>query len=904
MKVVLNDIVSQLSSEQQQPIKNKKQNASILAGAGSGKTKTLVHMLLVELIKGIPPEGIIAFTFTEKAAEELLIRIHKLTEQHIPEIDLTGIYIGTIHAWCFKYLVEQSEFYNFTPIDELHAEALISRLYDYLDLNNIYSLLYPKAVPKFMADMEVFYNESLEISQVPLNIRSCIKKYLDILYQNRLITFGGMIRYAIEHLQKNGPVQGLQRLYVDEYQDVNPAQVNLIKAMIPNEGKIVVVGDDLQCIYNWRGSDLNRILNFTEEFADSSVFRLSTNYRSNTSLVAFANHIAENISLRDKEKVMKPADDSQADNSVHWISFCSEEEQADGVANIVLSFVNNGVPYKKIAVLLRSVIGSGQSFVDAFEKKGIPVFCPTLSRGGEFINRFLIPVFDWLRKEHAEPRNEIEEQEAEQIADALWHSAENWVLVPQHVFWQELNDWHDAIEKKKSDTYDVRGYLYKFLDRCGISISPGDDNLMVGVGIASQILRSVEEIHRRRINGQPRRTPKGVITEIYHALIRKQREFGESMPVEHTYDGVLITTVHQAKGLEWPIVIIPMLINKKFPVNSSGHGTSFPDEIASRYSTTIEDERRLFYVAATRAKERLFLTDPVLHGSRSRSVFLNELEGKAIKMKTFLSEVPESVWKINLKHLKDTDTPPIRIGLLDLLIYLECPFQFGLRRLAGIQPSVGEELGFGKGLHEIIQRHFESASTWSQKELEIYIKEHVRLPYMSEKGEKQSQQTIKKRVEEMEKLGLFEATVESEILIESVFEFGIVHGVIDGVIINSDGTVTVRDWKSNIHLEFIQRYERQLQFYVYALCSQGRKVKNADIVDVAKTSEEKRLVRRNINIDKQTITTLIEKINSSLNKIAEGQFPVTPGVNSCSLCDIYHLCSERWKSEMNCKTYP
>ena len=201
---MLDWIKQSLLIEQQKPFSRSTRNAVILAAAGSGKTRTLVHLVANDIAKGIPPSDIIVFTFTTKAAEELLARIHLLTTEHFPETSLNGMYIGTIHAWCLKYLIEQSDYYNFTPIDELHIDALISRLYDILEIGGTYGLQYPRAIDRFIADVEIFFNENLTSKQVPVNISSSIERFIKVLRDNRLISFGSMIRYAIEHLVKTG----------------------------------------------------------------------------------------------------------------------------------------------------------------------------------------------------------------------------------------------------------------------------------------------------------------------------------------------------------------------------------------------------------------------------------------------------------------------------------------------------------------------------------------------------------------------------------------------------------------------------------------------------------------------------------------------------------------------------
>ena len=440
-------IAASMSEEQTRPFEGTENRSSILAAAGSGKTRTLTHLLAHDLCSGIPASGIIAFTFTEKAAEELLARIYILRNQQMPTVDLSGIFIGTIHAWCLQYIYEQPDFYNIMPIDELHSDALAGRLYDVLGLEQIYKKPFPKAIEPFLADIEVFYNEHLALSDLPRTIAPALTAFVEMLAANRLVTFGGMIRSATEHLHASGPLAELQSLYVDEYQDVNPAQTALIKAMLPPNGKLRVVGDDLQSIYNWRGSDVTRILDFPQEFAPADVFRLSTNYRSRPDVVTVANGVAADIVLKDAQKVMQPGRERGGQQVVHWISTQGEAEQAEAVVEIVKRFHRTGVPYAKIAILLRSVVGAGKPIYDALQAANIPVECPILSRGGAFINTFLLPVLTWLRTEQREPRNQQEEDEQEAEAEALWESVATWVAAEdaEGVFWGGLTSKLHAV---------------------------------------------------------------------------------------------------------------------------------------------------------------------------------------------------------------------------------------------------------------------------------------------------------------------------------------------------------------------------------------------------------------------------------------------------------------------------
>ena len=889
-------IASVITEEQMRPFAGANNRSSILAAAGSGKTRTLIHLLAHDLCSGVPASGIIAFTFTEKAAQELLARIYALRNQYMATVDLSGIFVGTIHSWCLQYLASQSDFYNSTPLNELHVDALAGRLYDALELEKVYKKRFPGAIGTFLGDIEVFYNEHLRLEDVPPAIRPALSAFLGILSANRLLTFGAMIRSTTEHLDRNGPLPELQSLYVDEYQDVNPAQTALIKAMLPPHGKLRVVGDDLQSIYNWRGSDVSRILDFPEEFAPADVFRLATNHRSRPEVVSVANGVARGVALKDAGKSMESGRKKSRRKVVHWISTNSEAEQAEKIVEIVQRFHNAAVPYSRIAILLRSVTRSGRPIYEALQRQGIPVECPIITGAGAFIDEFLMPVLEWLRTEQREPRNKREEEEQEESARSLWSSVSPWVAVEdtENTFWNALNGWYDLLRSGKNNAYNVRDCLYDFLDTCGVRVAPSDTELMAGMGIASQIIRSVEEIHRRRIKGQKRRSAVGVVNEVYFALSRNRESFGESLPViQDGGGGVVLTTVHQAKGLEWPVVCLPMMNRNFFPLPDRPSRDSFPAAISERYGTRQDDERRLFYVAVTRARERLFMLDTAARKPEARSVFLNELQRHRILPEEGLSAAQDSTWSIESEDLQSESQPPVWLSLSDLLLYLECPYQYGLRRVAGLQPAVGDELGFGEGLHELLQRRAESREAWSKEEVTDQVERNVHLPLSSEESEQNAKRAIARRITALEELGAFEGEQQQELPVEVYLDSGVVTGVIDFIHKEPDGSLVVRDWKSNVHEGFVDRYARQLQVYAHALRLQGHDVSRAELVDVAASAEKKNLVTTEVDVGQATVAQLVNNCQEALQAIRDGWFHPTPSAGACGACDVRRICAAR-----------
>ena len=888
-------IASSLSLEQRQPFGSTKDRSSILAAAGSGKTRTLVHLLAQDLRLGVPASGIVAFTFTEKAAEELLARIHAMQHRYMPSVDLSGIFIGTIHAWCLQHLLSQPAYFNVTPIDELHLDALAGRLYSFLTLEEVYNKPFPKGIRPFLADLDIFYNEHLELDDIPATIAPPITAFLTVLSQNRLLPFGGMIRSAVEHLDATGALPELCSLYVDEYQDVNPAQTALLQAMLPPNGKLCVVGDDLQSIYNWRGSDVRRILEFPQEFAPAEVFRLSTNYRSRPEILEFANTVAADIVMRDREKVMRTGRKRSNRKAIHWISTEDETHQAAIIVQIIQQFYNTGVPYSKIAILMRSVATAGRPIYEALASAGIPVQCPVLGRSAAFIDDFVLPVFRWLRTDQTPPRSREEERQQERFAQSIWTSVSPWLPNggAEYEFWSALNGWHDLLRTNSSKGFNIRRCLYKFLDQCGVRMGPDDTEVMMGVGLCSQVIRRVEEVHRRRLRDHKRRSAVGVLGEAYYAIVRNHTRFGESLPLQQDAEKVLLTTVHQAKGLEWPIVCLPMLDSRRFPLPLRGINSEYPDELTERYGTRIDDERRLFYVAVTRAQERLFLLDTARGRTSRRSVFLKDVKRRGMLPAEGLVGPSDEGWSVARENLRSEGRAPIAVGLSDLLVYLECPYQFGLRKIGGVQPAVGDELGFGKGLHELLQRRADCGHAWSNEEIATEVERHVHLPLAAEKTERTARGAIRRRLAVLQELGAFPSERSQELPVEIYLDDGIITGMIDFVYTMPDGSVAVRDWKASIHDIFISRYTRQVQIYAYALRQVGSKVGKGELIDVAASAESGELVAREIDINEPTVARLIRQCAEALHAIRNSSFHATPGPVVCQSCDVRHLCAVR-----------
>jgi hypothetical protein len=249
--------------------------------------------------------------------------------------------------------------------------------------------------------------------------------------------------------------------------------------------------------------------------------------------------------------------------------------------------------------------------------------------------------------------------------------------------------------------------------------------------------------------------------------------------------------------------------------------------------------------------------------------------------------------------LEDTDPAPLQIGLSDLLLAVECPFEYGLRARAQIQPSVSDELGYGKGLHEIIQRRFDDDSPWTDEIRRSKVNEHIHLPLMSATQEMRAREAIDRRIARLEKLNAFLGNLEAEVEVEVRLRNGFVRGVIDGVLRHSDGTARIRDWKTNIHPGLLPRYVRQLQFYAHALTLGGKEVTSGELIDVGKTLELGEIALTLVPIEPKQLSELLELLERGLEAIQSGDFTPTPSELACGACDMMRICAVRWQNRQN-----
>jgi DNA helicase II / ATP-dependent DNA helicase PcrA len=294
----------QLEGDALGAVRHRGSHLQIIASAGSGKTEVVSQRVADLLADGEPASGIVAFTFTERAADELRQRIAARAEERLGHdvVDSLGrLFVGTIHGYCFRLLQTHVPRYEtFDVLDDRRLTALLAREANRLGIRELdeRNRLFG-SISAFLDSVDVVENELVDPASMPEPFREVLVGYLDTLERYRLLTFGQQVVHAVRELER-GPaldavLADLHHLIVDEYQDVNQAQERLIRLLTGPGVELCVVGDDDQAIYQWRGSDVANIVTFRDRYPGVSTFEITTNRRSRPDIIEAANRFAASI---------------------------------------------------------------------------------------------------------------------------------------------------------------------------------------------------------------------------------------------------------------------------------------------------------------------------------------------------------------------------------------------------------------------------------------------------------------------------------------------------------------------------------------------------------------------------------------------------------------------------------
>ncbi len=684
-----------LSPGQRQVVEHRGSDLQVIACAGSGKTESISRRVASLILDGAEPSSIVAFTFTQRAASELKERIVRRVAdaKGIEFRDRLGpMFVGTIHAYCFRLLQDHVPRYgNYDILDENRLAGFLSREYRSIGFGKL-GARHWQPIRDFAKTVDVMSNELIRPEQLdgtPLG--ECVRAFREALERYHFLTYGSLITAAVEVLEDpasfervHGP---LRHLLVDEYQDINPAQERLIELLAQAPVQLCVVGDDDQSIYQWRGSDVSNILKFTQRRPAANTVTLDANRRSRPRIVQAANAFARSIPSR-LAKEMAPVREGVGDEIISWAAD-TDVEEAETIAETILQLRESGVLFRDIAVLYRSVRTSGTPLLDALEEREIPVNCggrtglflqPEVALFGEIFAWFVDGDWRDQRFGNTRPAN------IDGIVNGLSRHFGSGDEIPS--LRKYLDDWK-AYQLRGLRTISLVDDFYRLLAFLGAHTIDVDTPLgsarFGALARFSELLADFEHVYRRghkafeggeRVFHAGRDRGKPYFYALHNCLLHWARDAYEDFAGESSVDldAVDVLTVHQAKGLEWPVVFLPSLVKGRFPSQRAGQPQDWmlpPDVFSpllrSRYEGGDPEERRLFYVAMTRARDVLYLSSfQRKQRSFSPSPYLLEVTGRAPAVTPTLT-VPASAGAG-----RPNDVPTLEIAFSDLARVEEC----------------------------------------------------------------------------------------------------------------------------------------------------------------------------------------------------------------------------------------
>lgn len=612
----------------------------ILAGAGSGKTSTMTRRIayLVDE-KGVSPYNILAVTFTNKAAREMEERVEEILGSN------SRMWIMTFHAACLRMLRMDGDRLGYTnsfavydPVDQKSIVKNLLKEYEIDEkkftpnsiLSNISKAKEQEIGPReFEENAGDFRDET---------VAKVYRGYERILSRNNAMDFDDLILNAVRLLKENPDVlekyqERFRYIMVDEYQDTNQLQYKLISLLAKKYGNICVVGDDDQCIYQWRGADIRNILNFEKEFPKAKVVKLEQNYRSTANILEAAHSVISNNKQRKRKKLWTDASQGE---KIQYHRLESDYREAGYIAQEIGYMVQQGENYRDFAILYRTNAQS-RNFEDSLAQRRIPY---RVIGGLRYYDRMEIKDMIAYMRLVANPMDDIAfdrvvNSPKRGIGKATMDKIKSVANYCEKSIFQyvESETIADTLSGKAS-----RG-MNEFLEIIR-EYSEEKENLRVsdiyeGLLIKSGYLKALEDQRTAEADGRIENLMefKSVIYEFENRDSKLELdEFLEKLALLSDVDNhdseanaVTLMTMHSAKGLEFPYVFMPGMEDGLFPSWRSRDSIS-----------QMEEERRLCYVGMTRAKRRLWMTSAesrLLYGkvnATRESEFMREINPKLL----------------------------------------------------------------------------------------------------------------------------------------------------------------------------------------------------------------------------------------------------------------------------------
>lgn len=926
----------EFTEEQKKVIEHSKGHLRIIACAGSGKTEVVSQRIARLIQNGVSPKNIVAFTFTEKAADELKSRIRRILDEKCPDrADFGEMYVGTIHSFCF-YMLQQLDpkYKSYEVLDEAKRVAYISKYKNFSRIN-LWPLRvsvktgkpvsYYTTIERFIYSSDIVMMEDIDPSKLSNeNFKKAYLEYRKMLDEDKYMDFSSMITELVHLLRNNKEKlkkfnEKVKHLILDEYQDVNKIQEDLLEIVSIGADSVCVVGDDDQCIFQWRGSHVDNIIGFKDKYSqkyDVVDIPLNINFRSTEGIV----HTAENFIKHNRKRLgikkmqHNPSLERKYEKGdiIHK-HFKNEDEEFDFIHTKIKELLGTDFLDKKnkpfsislgdFAVVVRTN-EDATKIINFFQSRGIE--CIAYNGNSIFESSEVTLAMDCIAflfgcgDYNGEDFNESNALENLKTRYELVFKKKDFPKSNSATFKNKISELKKEIKKVMDKTPNdyltglgLQEVYHRVLNTFGADNFDFTESINYNLAVLSQTISDYESVWKRLRAEE--------IKDFFHFA----RAYGEGHYIDTQHSDptlintVKVLTVHKAKGLEFPVVFIPGIVQKRSPNPTP----SFVDNNlydVDRYKGTDEDERRIFYTAITRSEKYLFITGAVNRLNHEKEYephkFIKELDKK------FISD------DIPLKRLKTGHPPRISrtaiypTSFSELSTYDRCAHDFKLRHVFGYNAGVPAAFGFGTNIHNILNvihnNYIERENIPDERDVDRIFDNLFKLRYATDKMEKNMEKAARKIIKNYVKIhgNEFKYILETEKKFEFVMDEAIISGQIDLLKKTDDsGNVTeveIIDFKTENQKDdkiYQLDHIKQLRFYAIAcLKSLGLSPKKACVHHLDKSFMKKEYV----DISPKNLEKTKEQIKEDVNNIIRKKFVPRPS-KICKNCDYKFLCCKK-----------
>lgn len=948
-----------LNEKQKQAVSHIQGPMMVVAGAGTGKTRVITERIAYLIRQHqVSADAILGLTFTEKAATEMEERLDILMPIGYSEVSLK-----TFHGFCDetlrRYGVDIGIPGNFAVLQGVRQWQLVrDHLFEF-DLDYYRPMGNPTKfidalishfgrLKEEMISPEDYHNWAKTLSEQSeseedqlefkkhIELAGAYRTYQDLLIQHNYLDFADL-QYQVIQLFKKRPnvLKYLQKKYqyvlVDEYQDTNVAQNFMVDQLCAAHKNIMVVGDDDQSIYKFRGAAISNILQFEQNYPDLKKVVLTENYRSNQAILdlAYASIQHNNPDrLEVASQINKRLTGQAAGNneSVHMVHCTTVEQEVEYVLNEIQS---SKIPLSEMAILCRAN-AYAQPFIEAFKKHNIAYQFP--SEKGLYDKKEIRDLMALLRV-LANPTDDISfyrvlripvwnipmEMITELIQAAKKSYTKLWTQIQKnehcHLLYSTLKD---LLEYSKN--HSVGEVLYRFTE----SIQLYDRLLRANTIEAEEQMMNIARFFEK-IRQFERESEENTVIDFagYLDLADEAGENPSAAFETEGREGVQISTVHAAKGLEFHTVFVSSMVNRRFPSDNRKSSIEVPNELIQETLNDrdmhLQEERRLFYVAVTRAKERLHLMHSDFYNpsaaknprSQKKSLFLQELEGKVAYtevektvegVERFLKPVSSLPSTVDCRPLANGDSKITTFSYSQLSTFESCPRQYQYQYIYKIPQPTNGNLSFGSSMHNTLQEYYKlvgqskQASLFEQFDtdlsldrlLQIYEDKWIDLGYES----RQHMELRKARGKEI--LTQFYEKFKHDIpkikYLEKGFRLKIgdytLSGRVDRADKQEDGTLEIIDYKSG-KTRTQKQVDSDLQLMIYALAARDCLGIPASLLTLYFLDDNEAVSTKPTE---EKMEKAKDKIIELANLVNESDFTPTPSSFVCQFCPYRKIC--------------